>query len=235
MSFFDSIPPPPPPPKPVPERRPAWEQPNAVIPGSVAGELMVIRTGQVALAVGSVRAYPNGFEFTAHVRLRSEDEDEPFWHGPFDRYGRRGRQPPGDELRLGILYSDGRRAATTSHSWPDEDADPGRLVLQQGGSGGSDRRWDGEFWVHPLPPEGPVTFVASWPKYRAAETRAELDGSAIRAAAARAVSLWPEEPESEPGSGNAWRSTTTSAHRSVHSFSEAESDQADADAGDAGG
>lgn len=39
-----------------------------------------------------------------------------------------------------------------------------------------------DFWVHPLPPDGPVTFVASWPEYGAAETRADLDGSAIRAA-----------------------------------------------------
>jgi hypothetical protein len=70
MSFFDSIPQPPPPPEPVPRPRPAWMQPDAVIPGSVQAELVLIRTGQVAVAIGSVRAYPNGFEFTAHVRVR---------------------------------------------------------------------------------------------------------------------------------------------------------------------
>jgi hypothetical protein len=96
---------------------------------------LLIRTGQVALALGSVRAYPNGFEFTAHVRMRGDDQDEPAWHDPFDRHGRRGRQTPGDALRLGLLYADGRRAATTSHWWPGEDADPGQLVLQQGGAG----------------------------------------------------------------------------------------------------
>jgi len=235
MSFFDSIPPPPPPPEPVRQRRPAWQQPDAVIPGSVAGELMLIRTGQVAVAIGSVRAYPNGFEFTAHVRLRGADEDEPVWHDPFDRHGRRGRQPPGEVLRLGLLYADGRRAATTSHWWPGEDADPGRLVLQQGGSGGNARRWDGQFWVHPLPPEGPVTFVASWPEYGAAETGAELDGQAIREAAARAVILWPEEPESEPGGGHAWSSHTITAHKPDHPVSEAAPDQPGAEGADAGG
>ncbi len=235
MSFFDSIPSPAPPPEPARRRRPAWEHPDAVIPGSVTGELMLIRTGQVALAIGSVRAYSNGFEFTAHVRVRGEDEEEPCWHGPFDRDRRRGRQPPGDVLRLGLLYADGRRAATTSRWWPGADADPGRLVLQQGGGGGNARRWDGEFWVHPLPPEGPVTFVASWPRYGAAETRAELDGSAIRAAAARAVVLWPEEPESESGGGYEWRSQTISAHKPDHLVSEAESDQAGAEGAGAGG
>ena len=235
MSFFDSVPQPPPAPEPLPAARPAWEQPDAMIPGSVPGELMLIRTGQVAVAIGSVRAYPNGFEFTVHVRLRDEDEDEPVWHDPFDRFGRRGRQPPADVLRLGLLYADGRRAATTSHWWPGEDADPGRLFLEQGGSGGSSRRWDGEFWVHPLPPEGPVTFVASWPQYGAAETRAELDGSAIRAAAGRAVMLWPEEPESEPGDGYAWRSHTITAYKPDQPAGEADPGQPGAEDADAGG
>lgn len=113
MSFFDSIPQPPPPPEPLRRPRPAWMQPDEVIPGSVPGELMLIRTGQVAVAIGSIRAYPNGFEFTAHVRMHGKDENEAGWHDPFDRHGRRGRQSPGDVLRLGLLYADGRRGATT--------------------------------------------------------------------------------------------------------------------------
>ena len=187
-------------------------QPDAVIPGSVPAEVLLIRTEQVAVAVGAVRAYPNGFEFTVRLRVRGEDETEPGWHDPFDRH-RRETQVPGEVLRLGLMYADGRRAATTSDWWPGDEADPGQLVLQQGGGGGNARRWDGEFWAHPLPPEGPVTFVASWLKYGVAETRAELDGSAIRAAAGRAVILWPEEPEPEPGGGYAWGSQTLTASR----------------------
>jgi len=203
MSFFDSIPQPsPPPPEPVRRPRPAWMQPDEVIPASVPGELILIRTGQVAVAISGIRVYPNGFEFTAHVRMHATDENEPGWHDPFNRHGRRGRQTPGDALRLGIMYADGRRGATTGgHRRPDHDDDPERLVLEHGSSGGTARRWDGNFWVHPLPPDGPVTFVASWPEYGAAEIRAELDGTAIRAAAPRAVTLWPEEPETDPGGG----------------------------------
>jgi hypothetical protein len=208
MSFFDSIPQPSPPPEPVRRPRPGWTQPDAVIPGSVPGELVLIRTEQAAVAVGSVRAYPNGFEFTLHVRVRGNDETEPGWHDPLDRHGR-GGQAPGEVLRLGLMYADGRRTATTArYSRPDDEADPGHLVLRQGGGGGNARRWDGEFWVYPLPPEGPVTFVASWLKQGVAETRAELDGAAIREAAERAVILWPEEPEFEPGGACAWRTQT---------------------------
>ena len=73
MSFFDSIPQPPPP-EPVRHRRPAWMRSDAVIPGLVPWEAMLARTGQVAVAVGGLHAYPNGFEFTVHARLRREHE-----------------------------------------------------------------------------------------------------------------------------------------------------------------
>jgi hypothetical protein len=204
MSFFDSIPQPPPP-EPARRRRPAWMRSDAVIPGSVPAEVVLVRTGQVAVAVGSVRAYPNGFEFTLHTRLRREDEAGPIVGDPLERHGRwRGGQAPGDVLRLGVMYADGRRAATTGGHWrPGDDDDPERLVLHQNGGGGDARRWDGDFWVYPLPPEGPVTFVASWLRHGVAETRAALEGAAIIEAAGRAVILWPEEPEFEPG--EAWR------------------------------
>lgn len=211
MSFFESIPQPPPL-EPVRQRRPAWMRSDAVIPASVHAEVVLIRTEQVAVAVGSVRAYPNGFEFTLHIRLRREAESS--WAGhsdPFERHRpRRGTPWNDDQLRLGILYADGRRAATTGvHYRPPADDDDGRLVLQQGGGGGSSCSQDWDFWVHPLPPDGPVTLVGSWVEHSIAESRAELDGAAIRAAAGRAVTLWPEEPESEPG--GAWRSRRVTA------------------------
>jgi hypothetical protein len=73
MSFFESIPQPPPS-EPVRHRRPAWMRSDAVVPASVPASVVLIRTEQVAVAVGSVRAYPNGFEFTVHIRLRGEAE-----------------------------------------------------------------------------------------------------------------------------------------------------------------
>ncbi len=162
---------------------------------------MLIRTEQVSVAIGSIRAYPAGFEFTLHTRLRHEDESGHGGADPLEPHGPwRGRQVPGEVLRLGLMYADGRRTvAAAARPLGDDAADPGRLVMLEGWSSGSPRRWDGEFWVYPLPPEGPVTFVASWPKYGVIETRVELGGAAIREAAGRAVTLWPEEPESTPG------------------------------------
>jgi hypothetical protein len=193
-------------------------RPEAVIPGSVPAEVVLGRTEQVAVAVGSVRAYPNGFEFTVHVRLRQQDETS--WQGHSDAFHRSGGAD-GSQLRLGVLYADGRRAATTGEHWPRPgDADDGRLLLHKGGGGGGSYGGEWDFWVHPLPPAGPVTLVAPWLEHGIAESRAELDGAAIRAAAERAVTLWPEEPESERR--ESWRTQTFTL---AHSGPEAEPGQ----------
>ena len=59
----------------------------------------------------------------------------------------------------------------------------------------------GRFVAAALPPDGPVTFVASWLLYGVAETRAELNSTAIHEAAQRAVIIWPDEPAGEPPDG----------------------------------
>jgi hypothetical protein len=204
MSFFDSLPalaatPP------RRARRPAWARSDAVIPGAVAGEVIVARTEQAAVAAGSIRAYPNGFEFMVHIRLRYEDDTSGEWAmDPFIRHGRGSREPR-DALRLGLMYADGRRAASSGGPDP-SGGDPGHLILHPEGGGGDSLSWRTDFWAHPLPPDGPVTLVVSWPAQRIEEARAELDGAAIRAAAQRAVTLWPEEPATESAAG--WTTST---------------------------
>ena len=197
MSFFDSVPQAPPP-EPVPYARRAYMQPHGVLPGSVPGELLLLRTDEAAVSIGGICAYPNGFEFTTHVRRRgSRAAIAPGLSDPFDRMRQRGPEASGDVLRLGVLYADGRRGATTGG--PRLPDDPEQVILMPGGGGGSAQRYDCRFWAHPLPPDGPVIFVAAWPEYAAAEAQAELEGGAIRAAATRAVTLWPEEEFKTPG------------------------------------
>jgi hypothetical protein len=90
-------------------------RPDAVLPGSAPAGLLLARTDEVAVAVGSVRAYPNGFEFSVHVRLRQEEFS--WGAGPFDWLADlRTRRAPEQALRLGVLYADARRAATSTTS-----------------------------------------------------------------------------------------------------------------------
>jgi hypothetical protein len=210
MSFFDSVPKPPPP-QPHREARHPWQRPHHLIPATVPADIVVIRTDRVAVAIGNLRAYPNGFEFTVHARSRNRDDSFGSDADPFHRH-RLGRDERDQDqvLRLGVQYADGRRTATTS--WrPPRPGDETELYLQASGGGGSWQDWHQNFWLHPLPPPGPVTFVASWLAYEAPEISREIDGAAIRAAADRAVELWPEEPPVESQAG--WTSQTITASR----------------------
>jgi hypothetical protein len=164
------------------------------MPGLAPVGLLLARTDEMAVFVGNVLGYPNGFEFTVNARLR---HNQFVWgKSPIDPLADpRTGQRPELALRLGILYADGHGARTSSHRpIPVDEADGDDLVLREVGTGGTDRQWDGRFWAHPLPPAGPVTFVVSWLLYEVAEARAELDSSVIHEAAERAVILWPEEP-----------------------------------------
>jgi hypothetical protein len=228
MSFFESLPEPPPRPARVPMTRSPWMSSETVIPGSVAGELLLVRTEAVAVALGSLRAYPNGLKFVVHVRLRRDDQSSPYGlHDPFGEHDPLGRGKQQDDLlRLGVLFADGRRTVNES-GWKSERdySESGEPLLRAEGSGGSSRYWDGDFWLYPLPPDGPLTFIVSWPAYGITEARGELDAAAIRAAAARAVDLWPDDlwpddPDEAPTSSS--RSSTITATGSAEPGPESE-------------
>lgn len=202
MDFFDTFPEPPPPPErsPLPPR-PTWLRPVAALPTAMAENAIIVREERLAIAVGGLSVYPNGFDFSVHIRSRDDGNQ-------IDPHGRRRRHDyirntstgdPGDpaqNLRVGVLFADGRRAASHQsygHLTPYRDAAPDELVMMQGASSGSDRSWDMTYWIHPLPPDGPVIIVMSWLDLGITEVRHELDGAAILAAAEEAVQLWPDD------------------------------------------
>jgi hypothetical protein len=92
-------------------------------------------------------------------------------------------------LRLAVQFADGG-LATNLDGWTDEPSPP--MLTGHRGGGGGDRRWDTGYWVWPLPPPGPVTFICEWPAYGIAESRSEIDGRLILDAAGRARQIWPD-------------------------------------------
>ena len=203
MDFFDSFPEPAPPPeRPPAPPRPGWMRPDAVLPGAMAENAIIVRQERLAIAIGGLAVYPNGFDFSILIRTRDHNDR-------IDPHGRRRRRDyvhntvrpdsgdPTQDFRIGILFADGRRAASNQprpHLTPDHEADPDEAVLFHSRGGGGGRSYDMTYWAHPLPPEGPVTIVVSWLAQGVTEVRHELDGAAIRAAAEKAVQLWPDEP-----------------------------------------
>lgn len=176
---------------------PAWLNPPAgVLPGVAPVAFVLGRGPDVAVTVTGVAAYPIGIGFRLHLRFRSADTEpggveealfEPHWEV-------RGGVPGHDAtLRFGIELADGR-GATNLDRRP-FDLPPGVLpagpVLSQGGGSGGGGNWDSDYWLWPLPPEGPLTFTAEWPSQGVPPSRVTIDTAPLRAAAARAAPLWP--------------------------------------------
>lgn len=70
-------------------------------------------------------------------------------------------------------------------------------VLHSDSGSGGERSYDHTFWLSPVPPPGPLTFVTAWPLFGLEETHTVVDGAAIAEASGRAQVLWPSKPRHE--------------------------------------
>jgi hypothetical protein len=178
MGFFDDMPAQ----EPEPPRRQhhPWEPPEAEFPAIVPIDTLLLgRTDQAAAAVTGLAAFSNGFEIflTAHIRP-----------------GRATDGPPGRSFRFGMQLSDGRKVIGRRggpRAFPD--SEPTEPILRQFMGGATPHTVMARWWAWPLPPKGPLEFVAEWPDLGLPETRAELDAALILEAADRSIRLWPEE------------------------------------------
>jgi hypothetical protein len=179
VSFFADVPEPEPGPKPFAYRMPDWHGPRDNMLGvAVAVEALLVNTGEIAVAVGGVTAFPTGVSLSFLVFTREASLIE----------------MPADEPRFGVGFADGRKATTLS--WPSArpwDPPPDEPVLARRSGGGGGFSYRHGLWLWPLPPDGPLELVCAWPAKGLEEARATVDAGPIRAAAARAIELWPDE------------------------------------------
>lgn len=161
-------------PRPEPVR-PVWIRPEDVLPSLVAIDRVLVHTDAVAIGLSGLWCYPNGFEFGVEVVLREPDR-----RGRLMEYRHHmiepGEQIPPEMLRIGLQFSDGAKVTNLpGQSHPRGRAQPDGPILFPGGRGGGTRRQSHQFWVWPLPPPGPITFVCEWPHFQIDETKATID------------------------------------------------------------
>ena len=208
--------------------QPWFGPPNNVLGVTLPVDVVLARSAKAVVTLGSVLAYPEGFEFSYLVLVRDPEVGErlPEMH----HYRRRRADPatelPDDLFRFGLEFADGSRVTTLEQHRgfeqpPDQLQGP---VLMPRGGGGSLDRWHGAYWVWPLPPEGPIAFVCEWPVADIPLTRYELDAALVRKAAGNAQVLWEEDSRSASaghGSGQIVSATdvTRPARRSMSSHS----------------
>ncbi|GIM96477.1 hypothetical protein [Paractinoplanes toevensis] len=190
---------------PTPEQMQEWQRrispPENELPAGAGITVLLSKTEDTAVGISQVEVYSTGFRFTLDVRLRAS-RPEIANGGLFALVSGHGHPrvqvPAEDRLLFGIEYADGGRASILDdfHTRGPGASSPLTLMRHGGGSSG-DLSANQTYWVSPLPPAGPVTFVLAWPAFGIAESRTEVDGSVIRAAADRSYLLWPPQPPVE--------------------------------------
>jgi hypothetical protein len=192
VDFFE---PPPPREEPARGRRPVWlGAPDNELGISVPLRVPLVRTDTLAILVDQVVAYSTGFSFG--LSARSHPDRRLSDRGFADLF--HPRVDGMDRLLIGIQFADGRKATNLEHRHPTSSDDLGP-VLMGGGGGGGGGRFDFSFWVWPLPPEGPLTFVCRWDGEGVELTSVDVDAAAIRAASAQSEQLWPEQGDGSGG------------------------------------
>lgn len=176
MGFFDDVSR-----APSPRQRGApWHPPAYELPRVAASALLLARTEAVAVAVTAIWTYRSGFEFwikteSRHPAPALEDQTDD------------------QSLHVGVQFADGKKAANAGHLPYSAGSVAGGLILNPISFGASRRHLERSYWVWPLPPEGPLTFVCEWAAFDIPESRVDTDAQLILDAAKHSVQLWPED------------------------------------------
>lgn len=146
---------------------------------------LLVRTAEVVVAVRGITAYSDGLHLSVVVLFADEQRSEDLSYSMNDFSRSPGR------FRFGTVFADGRSATSGTRDAPvveaDEPGAPGLVLLR---STASDLLWHGEYWLHPLPPQGPLVLGCRWPDRGIPETLVEIDPAPLLAAAATSAPVW---------------------------------------------
>jgi hypothetical protein len=171
-----------------------WEQhrlhrhPQSGPPGDEVGMLaissfLLARTAEVVVAVRGITSYSDGLHVAVVVIFADHARTEDLAYS-LQEYSR----SPG-RFRIGFAFSDGRTATSGQRDAPDvEQQSQAQLKLL--GSGQQGLMWNGEYWLWPLPPTGPLVVGCRWPDRGIPETLVQIDPAPLLSAATASRSVW---------------------------------------------
>ena len=145
---------------------------------------LLARTSEVVVAVRGITAYSDGLHLTVVALFADEQRSEDLSYSMNDFSRSPGR------FRFGCVYADGRAATSGTRDAPtvETGGDVPALVLLTSGSAGL--QWSGDYWLHPLPPPGPLVLGCRWPDRGIPETLVEIDPAPLLSAAASSAPVW---------------------------------------------
>lgn len=185
---------------------PPWiHPPRNVIAGLVADRRVVARTDRLVVILTHIDAFAEGASIRLRIMGRRPDgmSDDDWWDFHETVMGHRRRQSstsaiPNEFLRIGVEFSDRRRATNIAHAFnPDPrlryeaPSEPSLVEHGGGGSGRPDFFVAGRsVWLWPLPPAETFDLVIEWPAHGISITRVPIEGGDIAAASLEAQPAW---------------------------------------------
>lgn len=197
MNDFFEAPPPQPETDAEEAEGPVWfGPPRGVLPCAVPLAEVIARNDKVAIGIAGVLAYNVGFELKFIVLLTRKAGRGLHLFGYEQLLARSEGELPPEMLRIGMEFSDGRKAMNTNPRWrgfDEDEEDESQPTMIEHGGGGGEREWRQNFWCWPLPPPGPLRLACEWPHMEIPLTRHEIDAQEILDAAARAQEIFPAD------------------------------------------
>ena len=145
---------------------------------------LLARTSEVVVAVRGITAYSDGLHIAVVVLFADQARAEDLAYS-LQEYSR----SPG-RFRFGMAYSDGRHATSGSRDSPDVERSSDAAQLKMLGSSHSGLVWNGDYWLWPVPPPGPLVVGCRWPDRGIAETLVQIDPAPLISAAASSKPVW---------------------------------------------
>ncbi len=148
------------------------------------GGYPLARGTDAVVAVRGTTAYSDGLLLDVVVLFADEQRSEDLdWS--LQEYSR----SPG-RFRLGIVFADGSRASTGTRDAPElVQPDTGAVLTLQHSRGGV-LQWEGQYWLWPLPPAGPLVVGCRWPDRGIEESSVTIDPTPLLHAAGASTPVW---------------------------------------------
>jgi hypothetical protein len=144
----------------------------------------IARSSDVAVAVRGITAFSDGLLLHVVVLFADEQKREHLdWS--LQEYSR----SPG-RFRLGVELPGGARATTGSGDAPPVETPTTQAVLTLQRSSVGALRWEGEYWLWPLPGPGSMVIGCRWRDRAIDETLLTVDTAPLVAAAEASRSVW---------------------------------------------
>jgi hypothetical protein len=145
---------------------------------------LLARSDDVAIALSGITAFSDGLTLHVVVLFADEQRREALdWS--LQEYSR----SPG-RFRIGVQLPDGIRATAGTGDAPPVMPQETDAVLTMLNSSNGPLRWQGDYWLWPLPDDGTMVIGCRWPDRAIDETLVSVETASLRVAAEASGPVW---------------------------------------------